>query len=220
MRCKIVQFLKSVLFQLTVCVFVGFLFNVSYATTTDSLSSLASGTSSSTASASYTQYLENSLDSLADIVEYVSIVMGIALILSSLFLFKKYGQMRTFMSQQLTMTKPLLTLIGGAALLILPTFVGTAERMVWGQSWFSQTMSLDLGTDWTGLLEPVFMLVRLLGVIALIRGILLATKAGGQQAQPGMAGKAAIHFVAGILCINIDGTAQILGNIFDFSSIF
>lgn len=219
MRHKIAQCLKSFVIQFLGCVFVGFLCNVSYAES-DMISSLASGVSSSSSSSSYSHYLETSLSSLANIIEYIAIIMGVGMILSSLFLFKKYGQMRTFMSQQLTMTKPLLTLIGGAALLILPTFIGTAERMVWGQSWFSQTMSLDLGTDWTGLLEPVFMLVRLLGVIALIRGILLATKAGGQQSQPGMAGKAAIHFIAGVLCINIDSTARILGNIFDFSSIF
>ncbi len=216
---KIGQCLKSFLLQFLGCVFVGLLFNVSYAES-DMLSTLASGVSSSSASSSYSHYLETSLGSLANIIQYIAIVMGICMILSSLFLFKKYGQMRTFMSQQLTMTRPLLTQIGGAALLILPTFIGTAERMVWGQSWFSQTMSLDLGTDWTGLLEPVFMLVRLLGVIALIRGILLATKAGGQQAQPGMASKAAIHFIAGIISINVDATARILGNIFDFSSIF
>lgn len=219
MLYKIGQWVKSFLSLLMMSFLAGLFFSACYASD-DSLSSLASGLSTTTASGSYSQYLENSLSSLADIVEYIAILMGVSMVLSSLFLFKKYGQMRTFMSQQLTMTKPMLTLIGGAALLILPTFVGTAERMFWGQSWYAQSMSLDVGSDWTGLVKPVFMLVRLLGVLALIRGISLASKASGQQSQPGSGSKAAIHFIAGILCINIDATARILANVFDFSSIF
>ncbi len=184
------------------------------------ITTLFVGTCYASSSSTYSLYLENSILSLGNIIQYVSLGMGLGLVLGGLFMLKKYGQMRTMMSQQMTLTKPLAMLLAGSALTILPTFIATMERAFWGSSWYATTMSINTSEDWTGLIGPVLMLVRLLGVVALMRAILMMTKAGGHQGQPGAAGKAAMHLIAGILCVNINGTVDILSNIFDFSNIF
>ena len=39
------------------------------------------------------------------------------------------------------------------------------------------------------------------------------------QGGQGYAGKALTHFIAGILCVNVDGTAKILAKLLNFADI-
>ena len=55
------------------------------------------------------------------IVNYVAIGSGFCLLLSAMFKLKRYGESRTMMSSQMSLSGPLFTLIAGVALLMLPT---------------------------------------------------------------------------------------------------
>jgi len=62
----------------------------------------------------------------------------------------------------------------------------------------------------------VIKVMQVIGVIAVIRGLLFLSKAGN-QGQPGMAGRGITHLIAGILAINIYGTWQVLENSLGFA---
>lgn len=145
---------------------------------------------------------------LADIMETVSVLMGVGLTLGGLFQMKKYGESRTMMSQQHSIAGPLVMLICGAMLMVLPTFIGTALLAFWGPR---NPLSYPTGLSaYSSLMEPIIMFVRIVGVGSFIRGIFLLSRSGAQQAQHGTLGKALIHILAGILCVHIIGTMDLL----------
>ena len=148
---------------------------------------------------------------VADILETVSVIMGVALTLGGLFQMKKYGESRTMMSQQHSIAGPLLMLISGAILMILPNFIGAMLLAFWGTS---SPLSYPTGLDnYSSLMDPILMFVRIVGVGAFIRGVFLLSRTGGQQAQQGTLAKALIHILAGVLCIHVLGTMDLLKEI-------
>ncbi len=52
------------------------------------------------------------------------------------------------------------------------------------------------------------------GAVPAMRSLVLFSKLG-HQAQPGTMGKAIMHLLGGILCVNIVGTIQLVAFIFD-----
>jgi intracellular multiplication protein IcmC len=155
-------------------------------------------------------------DTIASILETVSILMGIGLFLGGLFLLKKYGETRTYMSHQMSIAGPLVMLIAGVAFLILPTTISTVLFAFWSSS--TPEHYSGLGEGWDQYMPVVLIFVRIIGVGAIMRGILLFSRVGGHHgSQPGTMGKAFIHILGGLLCVHILGTVDLLKNIFDFT---
>ena len=146
---------------------------------------------------------------IADILETVAVIMGVGLTLGGIFQLKKYGESRTMMSGQHSIAGPLMMLLAGAMLMILPTFIGSALLAFWGTA---SPLSVPGATSSSyGALEtPIVIFVRVVGVGSFIRGIVLLSRTGGQQAQHGTLGKAIIHIFGGILCVHIIGTMDLL----------
>ncbi len=148
---------------------------------------------------------------MAQIMNILSITMGILMTFMAINEFKKLGEQKSMMSQQHGAMKPMVLLLCGAMLLILPSFVGTAMLAFWGHT---SDMSYSGDTSGYGSLAPaVLAFVRLIGLGSFIRGIVLLSRAGGQQSQPGAIGKALIHIFAGILCLHIVETMNLMGSI-------
>ena len=102
-------------------------------------------------------------------MQAIAIAIGIGLFLGGFFKLKKYGEQRTMMSAQMTMSGPLLMIISGSALLILPTFISTALLALWGNS-----NPLQYSGDTSGLgafIPPILMFIRIIGVGSFIRGL-------------------------------------------------
>jgi intracellular multiplication protein IcmC len=152
---------------------------------------------------------------IADILETISVLMGVAFTLGGLFQLKKYGESRTMMSTQHSVVGPLLMLIAGAMLMILPTFIGAALLAFWGDS--SPLSPAGGSSAMSTLMPPILMFVRIVGVGSFIRGIVLLSRSGGQQAQQGTLGKALIHIFAGVLCVHVVGTMDLLSQIMGMS---
>lgn len=155
--------------------------------------------------------LTQHFQTIATIMENISIIMGVLFVLLALFKFKKHGESRTMMSQQHTMAEPLLMLIAGTMLLVLPTFLGSMLLAFWGTA--SPLGYPGGSTGYSSLIKPIILFVRIVGVAAFIRGIVLLSRSGGQQSQHGTFGKAMIHIFAGILCVHILGTVELLEQI-------
>lgn len=154
------------------------------------------------------QHVLESLRWVAIITQDFCILAGVGFMLGGLFKMKRYGEMRTFMSHQLTLGKPLSMIIVGACLLAIPVAVKTIMLAIYGQ--VNPLPYPDAGSGSAEVIKPVIILVRLVGLFGLIRGIMLFTRIGGEQGQPGMLGKAMLHIIGGVLCIHIINTYNIL----------
>ncbi|MCB1827482.1 MAG: type IV secretion protein IcmC [Coxiellaceae bacterium] len=156
----------------------------------------------------YASNMINNLQHFASILQILSIAGGLALFVGALFEFKRYGEMRTFMSHQMTIARPLCMMLGGVMLLIMPLIITTGMLAFWGYvnpMQYSATSS----DGWAPLMPVIIMFVKVVGVFAFIRGIFLISRCG-QQGQPGQLSKALLHMFGGILCINIVATEQLL----------
>ncbi len=161
----------------------------------------------------------HNLGTIAVIVNMVSIMTGVGLVSTGLFSMKRYGEMRTFMSHQMTIWMPLAQIFGGIMCLMLPTMITTILRAFWGEG---QTM--PLAYTGTGLhdidvyVPVVNAFIRLIGVGAIIRAAVLFARSGSSGHQPGILGKAILHVFGGIFCIHILGTVHLIKYIFNISS--
>src|SRR3990167_5651441 len=159
----------------------------------------------------YAVTLTQNFQIIADIMQSVAVLLGVTLTLGGLFELKKHGESRAMMSQS-GAGGGIAMIVCGAILLTLPAFISVGLSAI-----FSQTSPLAYEGDTTGvngLIEPIIILVRIVGVGAFMRGIVMASKMGGQHAQPGTLGKASVHIVAGILCVNVVQTIELLKLIF------
>jgi len=145
---------------------------------------------------------------LYEIAEGVSLIAGIGLILSGMMGFKRYAQMRGMMGQQQSMAKPLLLMIGGSMLMVLPSILPALETTI-----FSTAQDSQYGP---GLLNnaALSMFIHFLGLCSVIKGIIMLSKTGGHNAQPGMRGKAFIHILTGVLLLHVHDVATIASNFF------
>jgi hypothetical protein len=158
--------------------------------------------------------LISNFTSLSYIVEAVMVLMGVSLVVTGMFKFKRYGEMRSMMSQQVTITGPLFCLFAGVMLLIFPNMVHIVMGMLW-----TNTNPLSYqpnGSSLAGYIQALIIFVRLIGSISFIRGVVLLSRFGGQQGQP-VLGKALIFMISGILALHIIGTVDLFEAIFDFS---
>lgn len=145
------------------------------------------------------------------ILQKVAVVIGVFLTFAGIMQFKKYGEQRSMMTTQMSAAGPALLVICGAALMLLPSVIGAALIAVWGNN---SPLSYEGGpTGYHSLVPAIVILVRVVGVGSFIRGIVMLSKTGSQQSQPGTAGKAFMHILAGVMCIHILGTIGVVENI-------
>lgn len=153
---------------------------------------------------------------IVEIIKYISIVMGVAMTMFGMFKLKRYSEMRSMMSQQMTLSGPLMLMVCGALLLSLPTTIEVALFAFWGDSSIMHYPGLEgVGAAHTVVMH-IYTFLRVIGLGSFIRGIILISRAGGGSGQPGTLSKGFIHIFGGILAINIEGTIHILRQIAEF----
>ena len=163
-------------------------------------------------------HMLQSLGTMSVIVQVVSIMMGLGLFMGGMFTLKRYGEMRTFMSHQMTLWAPMAMIIAGATLLVLESTISTSLLAFWGQGNTSPLAYAGSTSHNIDAYVPVInAFVRLIGVCAIIRACMLFSRSGAQGSQPGTIGKAVLHLLGGVLCIHIIGTARLVMYIFDIN---
>ncbi len=151
--------------------------------------------------------------SLSYIVQAAMVMIGICLSATGLFKLKRYGEMRSMMSQQMSIAGPLFHLFSGVILLVFPTFANLVLGMVW-----SNTNPLHYhgnGSIFSDYLKALILFIRLFGCVSIIRGVVMLSRFGGQQSQPGMLGKALIFIIGGGMALHILGTINLFRSIFN-----
>lgn len=160
---------------------------------------------------------QSNLGPVYQLVVAISYVMGIYFIVDAIFRLKKYGQQRTMMSSQASMAKPVILFIIGLGLLYFPSFVNISVRSIWVNSSSNSVLWWGgAGSTWNAFVKPLIDVVRLFGLIAVVRGLVILTRIAAESTQPGTAGKGLMHIIAGTLAINILGTINIIRATFGF----
>jgi len=162
--------------------------------------------------------INEQLPGLWRVVTGGTFLVGMVFAFKALYQFKEYGELRTMMSSQTDLRKPLTCFLIAIVLLYWPTvyhatmqtffkvstYTPYAYRSEWG------------GTEFNKMVSIAGNIIRFIGFVAFIRGWVLLTHVGQQGAQPGAFGKALAHIIAGIFAINIFGTWAILAATFGF----
>lgn len=159
--------------------------------------------------------LAKNMGIIARVLQSLSIGAGVALFLGGMFQFKRFAQTRTFMSHQMTVATPLMMIIAAVLFLMLPSFSGMLLHSFWGTT---SPLRYSGGTSpYQQVIPPVLMFVRIIGVVAIMRGLMLLSRSGRIGGQPGTMGRCMIHLFTGILCMHIVGTTHLLRQIMGFS---
>ena len=120
---------------------------------------------------------------IAQILEMVAVVMGAAMMVGAFFQLKRYGEMRSMMSHQMSIAGPLAMLLAGSLLLSLPTFMKFSLLAFMGSA---NPMSLSPVTGYD--ITPLLVFVRVVGIGSFMRGLVLLSRAGHQQGDGGHRG--------------------------------
>lgn len=172
-------------------------------------------TSSAFAAAPEPSILVRNFGILGEILQTVSIIMGLGMLLGVFFDLKRYGESRNHMSQQYSLAAPLTKMLAGVALLGLPTALASALWAFWTSS--SPLQYNGGNSDFEQYIPAILVFVRLIGAGSFIRGIVLLARSGQSQQQPGQLSKAFLHIFGGILLVHILGTVALVKEIFNFT---
>jgi intracellular multiplication protein IcmC len=146
--------------------------------------------------------------SLIQVVTAGAYALGMFFMVASLMGMKHFGEMRTMMSQEHSLSGPLVEFFVGASLLYLPSTIQMGLSTFWVSP--NPYAYLDAVTDqYTVFINACYSIVQLIGLIALVRGLLILKKVGSGRSQETL-GKALAHLMGGVLCINIYSTLQML----------
>lgn len=153
-------------------------------------------------------------------------VIGIWFVISAIMDLKMVGQSTHMQnSQQGHVSRPLIKMIIGVVMLYLPTTIDVGVWTLWGhtatgatgESYMSYTPHAS--DPFAPAKEGAIAIVRVVGYVSFVRGLIILSRANDQGAQPGTFGKGLMHVIGGILAINIVETVKIIANSLGFSVI-
>ncbi len=157
--------------------------------------------------------LQEHIEPITKLIIATSYIMGFFFILSALMRLKDIGKSISASAAPDGIRGSLVKLLIGIVLLYLPTTINVGVATFWGSS-----QILKYTTDSSGTLgeakEGAVALMKIIGYISFIRGLVLLNRASQSNAQPGNLGKGILHLVGGILSINIVWTLKIIQNTF------
>lgn len=161
------------------------------------------------------------------LVGAISTLAGVTLIFKGIGLYRAFGQTVTQTSQRGELAGPMVYIFVGAMLIYLPSNIDASLATIFGgSSSFSTTsdaqalMGYSTGSSfqrWSDLSGVIVNYLKLIGLIAFVRGWFILSKMGQSGTQPGMLGKGITHLIGGILLVNVVDTINILAETFGFS---
>ena len=159
----------------------------------------------------------SNLGIIGEVVQDVSMLAGVYFIVDSIFKLKKYGEARTQMSQQHSISEPLVMMVVGVCCLYLPTVIQLLMLTFYDETSPLSYGALGPSSGISDLIEVVVVFTRLIGVVGILRGLFLCSRLGGNNVQPGTAGKAITHLIAGVMCVDIVATVKLIFLVFDLA---
>lgn len=158
--------------------------------------------------------LSYSLPAVYKLVTGAAYIIGLAFAFKAIYSLKVYGEMRTMMASQTGLKEPLTYLVVAGILIYFPTGFALVMNTTFGYSsplQYSQWPGGVAGSYQTSF-GALLMLIQVIGVIAFVRGWMMLARGTGQGSAPGSFGKGMTHIIAGVLAMNVVGTAQVVQN--------
>ena len=115
------------------------------------------------------------------------------------------------MSMHINILAPLSMMVASIFLLTFPQFLTTLIVSFWGVA--DPLPPGGPSSGYQAYYRPIVIFVRIIGVVSIMRGVILFSRAG-EQGQPGQIGKAGLHILGGLLCVHIMYTIDLLKTIF------
>ncbi|CZH30767.1 TPA: type IV secretion protein IcmC [Legionella pneumophila] len=165
--------------------------------------------------------IANQLEPVQRLITGGAYLIGCAFIFKAIYSLKVYGEARTMMSSNTSIKEPVMYLMVGALLIYFPSLVSSVLQTTFGYSNpLAYSGSVSSGSDTISALfgsgslvgRPLVMIIRVIGLIAFVRGWVLIARSASQGQPPGGTGKGLIHVFGGILAINIVGTVDMINN--------
>ncbi|HAU1640547.1 TPA: type IV secretion protein IcmC [Legionella pneumophila] len=165
--------------------------------------------------------IANQLEPVQRLITGGAYLIGCAFIFKAIYSLKVYGEARTMMSSNTSIKEPVMYLMVGALLIYFPSLVSSVLQTTFGYSNpLAYSGGVSSGSDTISALfgsgslvgRPLVMIIRVIGLVAFVRGWVLIARSASQGQPPGGTGKGLIHVFGGILAINIVGTVDMINN--------
>lgn len=161
-------------------------------------------------------HLANQVPVLMKFATGLSVLIGFFMAFKALYELKEYGELRTMMSSNTDLRRPLTTFLVALILIYWPTVF---HAMMLATFDYKSPIGYDeVSGDYSAVMTAAGRLIQLIGFISFIRGWVLLTHIGKQGSQPGALGKALSHIFGGLFAANIFGTFKILKGSLGFSA--
>lgn len=141
-------------------------------------------------------------EGFADLVISIAYVSGVFFVTKGVFAFKQYGEQRTMMSSQTTVRVPLTYFTVGLAMLYFPRMLSIFSNSIFSQpviQLIGYQGSVDSSVD---VKQAIYALIQIVGLVSVLRALFIASNPHPGGGQGGF-GKAIVHFVAGLIALNI-----------------
>lgn len=148
------------------------------------------------------------IPNLMRLVTAIAYVLGLYFMIHGVILLKHAGEMRTQMSHEHHLTKPMLFLAIGAMLTYLPTTVHIGLSTFWTNP--NPYGYLQMKDQWFQFINICFLIVQFVGVLSFIRGLVILKDLGGHGGGQSNFAKGLTHIIGGVLCINIYQFVQVV----------
>jgi intracellular multiplication protein IcmC len=159
--------------------------------------------------------LGQSLPAVYYLVGAISYITGIILVAAALYRLRKTGDHQSHMVNPVGLGGPLANLLLAVGLIWWPTMLDTITTTFWGTN-SPLGYTPPFANDYQGVWNVIVNIMKIVGLIAFIRGWYLLSRAG-EQGQQGMIGKGLTHIVGGIFAYHIEGTLSVLMHTFGFN---
>lgn len=156
--------------------------------------------------------LDESVPGLIQLLFGASYVAGVFFIYVAILKLKVYAQALSQMSSEKNIMKPILLLMVGVGFIWLPALMDSFLYTLWNYGTDS-VLAYPANTDiWVQLTNPLINLLRVFGLISIVRGWGMLAKLGSDGQHQGVTGKAIIHIVGGVFAWNIVGVWDVVSN--------
>ena len=160
---------------------------------------------------SFIEILKNlkiSSDAVFKLTTAISYGLGFWFMIAALIDLKHHGQANA--AQGGGIGKPLAKFFVGVALIYLPSTVSSVVVTFWGAGAGVLDYSAKSGNETLETFKlTAITIVRLIGLISFINGLVVLSHSSEQGAQPGSVAKGILRIFSGILAINVVATIQV-----------
>lgn len=158
--------------------------------------------------------LGEQLEGVMNLVAALSYVAGVMFIAAAVIKIRSATENRSQMFQPMDLGGPLINFLTGVALIWWPVMLDSVTYTFWGTTSpmeYEPSFDSEYQEVWVVILN----IMRVVGLIAFVRGWYYLTRIGEQGAQ-GMLGKGLTHIIGGVLAYHMGATIHVLMTTFGF----